>query len=371
MVIKMTNITKNQHYVPVCVLKHFSDEKGKMFEIFLPQKKIYKRDILESMSESYIYEHPSLTKNIIENTFASIESSFSLGIEEVIKNIENTKNGSSNIKEVRKKLELFIEQILVFYYRSRALLEEFDFESNKKEDKIFEMLNKIFDIKYIRDLGNVLKKHYNFCIIENLSDSFLISDQYISTVALKIKNRFSNISNRNIGLKDTMVLIPLTNKYYAVYYEGEKPEFINKFRIITLNNEQIIKINSLIINNSYIKCAAKDKSQIEDVMTNYKYKSPLMYNIGGKYGFVIKKEVFFKDEDEENFNFFFDLEWTKFDKLKNNDLCLCNSDKLFENCCLKKYNLSKKLYENIEKGVSHKNYIIKDNNIVEKSIKEF
>lgn len=37
-------------------------------------------------------------------------------------------------------------------------------------------------------------------------------------MALSYKNKFSNASNRQIGMKDIMVLIPLSAKFYVVFY---------------------------------------------------------------------------------------------------------------------------------------------------------
>ena len=121
---------------------------------------------------------------------------------------------------------------IIFYYSSGALLTEFS--SINKEDKIPSLSKKILNEKYLKDLRETIKNFYNFAIIES-DGNFLLSDQFVSTSALRIKSRFPDISNRHIGLKETLILIPLTANYYIAYWHTERSFFINPDCINYLN----------------------------------------------------------------------------------------------------------------------------------------
>ena len=68
------SVTKKQHYVSQGVLKHFADSQKKTYELFIDKKIISKKSIVDTMSQNYVYEHPRIEKNTIEDLFASFES---------------------------------------------------------------------------------------------------------------------------------------------------------------------------------------------------------------------------------------------------------------------------------------------------------
>ena len=94
----MLNITKNQHYVSRGVLKHFSDEQNKIFELFIEKILVSKRYIDNTMSQNFVYEHPKIKTNTIEDIFAKFESKAFPLIDGLICEIEsNYKNKLSII----------------------------------------------------------------------------------------------------------------------------------------------------------------------------------------------------------------------------------------------------------------------------------
>ncbi|UZP70674.1 DUF4238 domain-containing protein [Paenibacillus polymyxa] len=114
--------------------------------------------------------------------------------------------------------------------------------------------------------------------------SFLLSDQYVTTSALSIKGQYTNVSNRHLGLKDVIMLIPLSRKYYIAYFNGEKPSYIKSNDINVLSNEQIREINRTIINNSYIKYIGQNRKSLEEVVDKFRYESPSRSLVGFKSG---------------------------------------------------------------------------------------
>lgn len=346
----MSSITKNQHYIPQSMLANFANSKGKVFEILLKHKNIYSISYRQSMSERFTYEHPDLEDNFLENEFGKIESYFAPGMRKII---DNLNSDSINIEEIKKQAETYMRDILIFYYRSGALLNEYAFDGLHKEDKIPLMLEKILDSIYLAELRDTIIKYYDFSIIKSEENSFLLSDQYVSTSALSIKGQYINVSNRHLGLKDVLMLIPLSSQYYIAYFNGEKPDYIKSNEINTLTNEQVKEVNRTIINNSYIKCIGKYKEPIELVADDFRFESPSRaiagYESGKQTAALRKKEVFFYDRDIEQWDFFRELKHTINSNTQRNDICKCGSGKKYKRCCLRKSERNYSIVNNMYK----------------------
>ncbi len=334
-------ITKNQHYIPQSLLLHFADSEEQLFEILLFHKKIFPTNIKNTMCEQYTYEHDILPKNTIENYFSKIEGEVAPAVSDVIKAINEFKNGEiKDINEVKEKVRNILNNFLVFYYRSGALLTEFS--SSDKRDKIPLLSEKILNSEYINNLANVIDEFYDFAIIES-SDDFLLSDQFVSTTALRIKTQFSNLSNRHIGLKETAIFMPISASFYIVYWNTQYDFPIKKNEINKLSEENIKLINSTIINNSYTKCVAKKKERIEEVVAFYKWASPTNFFAGGNpsgyfTGATKKKEVFFFEEERKAYEILENLAMIIYRNLGRNDPCSCKSGKKFKKCHWDAYN---------------------------------
>lgn len=331
--------TKNQHYIPQSLLAHFADSKGKTFETLVQTKKVFLTNISNTMCETYTYEYDKLPINTIEKYFSNIEGEVSFAVKEIIKTIEGVKVESSDIKVVKKLIENVLPWMLVFYYRSGALLTEFS--SADKKDKIPLLSEKILDHHYIKRLSEAVVSFYNFAIIES-SDNFLLSDQFISTAALKIKTQFSNLSNRHIGLNETIILIPISSSFYIAYWNTKDNFFIQKDEINILNEDELKLINNTIINNSYVKCIAKKTERIEDVLESYEWASPTNFYAGGSpsgyyMGSIKKKEVFFFEEERKAYELLKFGGIMQYKKLGRNNLCACGSKKKFKKCHLNAY----------------------------------
>lgn len=345
------NITKKQHYVSQGILKNFLNEQGKVFELLIEKKLIIQKRIQDTMEQNYVYEHPAFETNTLERKFGEIESVIFPQIDAVIADLEqNYKNDRSAVRYI-SQIKKMLPLLLIFYFRSGALLHEYAFSSDKpKLDRVERMVANIFRSRYINGLYQTVCTCYDTAIIVDESEQFLISDQYMSTVALKYKNRFSNASNRQIGMKETMILIPLNAKFYAVFYNGHIPNYIAKDKITVLLPEEVQKINDVIIRNSYVECVGKYKQELErvkddEIISFSPSKCLMRYSDGTIKDHIIKREVFFYEEDwdldKNSYTYMTEyLEKIK-GKIGRNSLCICGSGRKYKHCCMHKYGLVK------------------------------
>lgn len=364
-------ITVNQHYIPQGVLKFFSNSSGQVVETLVEQKKIYVTSYENSMCERFTYEHRFFETNRVEKYFHRIEGYFPQAIQSILDTIKRFENKTCNFLEVKTIVSKYMREFLVFYYRSGALLTEFEFERENKEDKVLYMLEKILNSKYIKELGSSILKYYDIAILKSESKEFIMSDQYISTVALGIKNRFANISNRHMGLKDVLILIPLSCEYYIAFINGHSPDYIRINSINALTISETDEINTAILNNSYLKCIGLKKDSLERIKNNFLFESPSAIYAGGNnihYYASLKKEVFFYPFDQNAWDMFCGHDWMKFSHLGRNDECACGSGKKFKNCCRDYYLVCKRMMDNIVRKTG--DYRVHDECMVEKPISE-
>ncbi len=351
------NITKNQHYISRALIELFIDGEN-LFETLVENEKIYTTTPEKAMSENYIYEDKNLETNVIENSFSKLESQAVDKIREILRKL---KSNDTDIDSLKRDIEKVMHFFLIFYYRSNALLTEFAF--GKKEHKIPLMLNKIFNYPYIKILSQKIFDNYTFAILKS-NKKFLLSDQYISTASLNVKGRLIDLSNRHMMLKETLILIPLSSEYYIIFWHTEKKFFVKENQRNILSNQQVEKINKVIINNSYKKALGTDRESIVKAKKVFKHKSPTQIFIGHNdntsSGYIHKKEVFFFDQDEEIYEMLnFDFRYNEFNNCKGSQKCPCGSGKSFKKCHQKIFKPAKKIFNNIEK----KQYLNGDNTV--------
>lgn len=374
-------VTKKQHYVSQGILKHFADERKKIFELFIDKRILSKKIIEDTMSQNYVYEHPKIERNTVEDIFACFESKAFPIIDSLIVEVEKLYKTEKNIIQIKEKIREIIPYVLLFYFRSGALLKEYSmYSDNPKEVRVERMLLNIMDVNYIRGLRNTICNCYKCAIIYDEDERFLLSDQYISTVALKYKNRFSNASNRQIGMKDTMLLIPLSSKFYIVFYEGNSPTFIKEDAFIKLKEKEVQEINDVIYQNSYVKCVAKNEIELDRVKNVHVESSGpskciMKYNNGSVQNRIIKREVFYYDEDKDmnlrSFEYMSTYKNSIEKKIGRNDKCVCGSGKKYKNCCIKKYEEIDRILRDIQNPQYIANYTISGALTVEDSILDY
>ena len=350
-------ITKKQHYVSQGILKHFADQQKKIYELFIDKSIVTKKSIVDTMSQNYVYEHSKIEKNSIEDLFAKFESKAFPLIDSLITEIEEYCRDGDNIIPFKDKIDSIIPYVLLFYFRSGALLREYSMDAeNPKEVRVERMLLNIMDVGYIRGLRNTICNCYKCAIICDEEEKLLLSDQYVSTVALKYKNRFSNASNRQIGMKDTMILIPLSSKFYIVFFYGRCPVYIKENKFVKLDEKEVQEINDVIYQNSYVKCVGKTEDELERVKNvHFETFSPtkciMKYSDGSIQDRIIKREVFFYEEDKDmnahSFDYMSTYKTSIEGKIGRNDKCVCGSGKKYKKCCISKYEKAARILQDI------------------------
>ncbi len=349
---------KNQHYVSEGILKHFADTNKKAYEIYMPKKIVSKKNISDTMSQNYVYEHPLLKKNSLEKSFGAIENKVFPILDKLITAIDsNKKNDCQYVLETIKGILPFL---LIFYFRSGALLNEYTFNSdteNLKLDRVERMLTNIIDKQYLFELSKTILNCYDIAVIVDDKKRFVISDQYLSTVALKYKNKFSNASNRQIGMKETMLLLPLSAKYYVVFFSGNVPKYIQKNTFNYIEDSALQEINDVIYQNSYVKCVGISEEEINRLKgKNFSLFSPtktiMKYEDGTIADRITKREVFIYDIDKDleinSINYMNEYIVKIKGQVNRNDKCICGSGKKYKHCCMPKYERVKEIMNGIK-----------------------
>lgn len=317
--------TKKQHYITKKLLEIFVTS-NKIYEYRISAKKSYFTNINNAMCERNIYEHIDLDTNTIENILATTsDSRLPKTVKNILNNLEN-----ENITEAKEIFYKNLPDFIICYFRSGAFLTELRTSLNKniEDKKIEKFLSIIGDRKYIIDLALTIMVGYKFMIIKSSNDNFILSDQYISTCSLKPKSRFTNVSNRNIGLKDTVILIPITSKYYIFLYNGSNELNLKDNIINKLSEEETKIINTAIYNNSYYKIAFKNENDIDNINKDTdSIISPTtciaMLNNNKSIATVTKKEVFLLQKHKDAYKLFESCQFIDGLKAKRNDLCPC------------------------------------------------
>lgn len=174
---------KNQHYIPRLILESFSSSDEQVAELFIPSKMIYYTNRSNAMTENYTYEHPDIKPNTIEDMFCRFEGYTAPKIKELRDTAKKVDAGTLKITHLKEKAEELYKFFIISYYRSGALLAESSM--SKKEDRIPLLTQKISDFRYVDALIDTMKQGYNFALLKSNED-FLLSDQCMSTVAIKV-----------------------------------------------------------------------------------------------------------------------------------------------------------------------------------------
>ncbi|QVK20414.1 hypothetical protein KHQ82_08775 [Mycoplasmatota bacterium] len=329
---------KNQHYIQEKVLREFADN-NQTYEVFLPENKIYKTNISNSMSSKYTYESSRSETNFLEKQFGKMESEYTKKLLELLRSIETLEKDQNILASVLTQIYRLLPSFLIYYYRSGAVLYEIGNHGGNinEDDKIDKVMANIFDSNYINNLSKTIQYNYEVSIIKSSNQGFIISDQFLSTASLNFKSRFINGTNRMIGFRDVIVLIPLSSTYYLVFLNGKPPKYIQSGKICNLLEDEISQVNNVIINNSYVKAVCLKEINLVKSLKNFTHTRPSMtfakFDSGNHSMTALKKEVFFYERDKSKHDFLQFKIHHDFSKLQFRDECLCGSGKFFGNCC--------------------------------------
>lgn len=345
-------MVKRQHYVSEGILKSFCNQSGGLYELLVYEKHLYGTSPANAMCETYTYEYKNISKNRLENEFSALEGKIIPKIDALIAQVRDVTEESQQLPAIKAEIYKLLPSMLVFYYRSNALLQEYSMGDTGFRIPL--MLEKIRNHEYIFQLASLIEKNYSFCILKTNS-SFLISDQYISTCGLKIKSVFVDISNRHIGIKDTLILVPLSKDYCIAFWHSTTGDLYKEDSINLLDEKRTFAVNRVVINNSYTKCVAAEELILKELSQYWKHQSPSQIFIGHtdkiSSGFTKKKEIFYYVNDQRAYEDVLTntIMLAKYMKSKGGQGCPCRSGRQFKNCHLKLVKIARPAYEQFGK----------------------
>lgn len=111
---KLSNVVKNQHYIPQSVLIHFA-VNDKVYETLVVEKKEpYQVPCRNSMSERFTYEHPYFEQKKLEKFFQEVENSYAPAIIKALRIIERCENGEETIQAIEKHVKAYLDAIIIY-----------------------------------------------------------------------------------------------------------------------------------------------------------------------------------------------------------------------------------------------------------------
>ena len=348
------NTVVNQHYISQGLIRLFSENKKSVFEFNIDNEKVYRAAISRTMYGKKIYEHSGLPENALELFFKKIEDKYIPTIKSVIDLLDN-----GCIEDARRVIRSIVKFYLLFYYRSGAILYELGYQNHLIQEEIVnKMLDRISNYSYVERLSKAIINDYKMVLVKTNENGFLLSDQYISTASLDCKGKIANYSNRTIGFVNCLIMLPISSKYYVLFYNGSLTldAFLSEKDLVEISNEDLFLLNKAILRNSYKKCIAMHEHDFNN-LTSFKSDSDgttgvlVRYSNGLFSEYSLKKEVFLYDTDLDVFyrypQYISELQQFKESHhrdISRNDLCLCGSGKKYKKCCIEKYQKSQLIF---------------------------
>lgn len=337
---KMEHRTKKQHYIAQSIIKVFI-ENNELFEKTVDNKKTYKTSVGNSMCHNNSYEYILFKDNALENYFANtVDSMTATALKKILKLIEKEE---FDIKEVYKEVCKNLEYFIINYYKSISSLVRMSVKADKIDQysSITQMLTRIFDKKYILKLISIIMMGYKFAVIKSKTGDFIMCDQYIATCSTSYKGQFVNISSRDIGIKDTIILIPFNSHYYGIFYNGETKKLNLDNKIINvLDDDKEKMINQVIYDNATFKVLGRNKGELEKIEKANNISGDItaaaIFSDHTTTTYKVKKEVFLDKEEYEFYQYWKMYEWAKMKNIRRNDKCKCGSGLKYKKCCKEK-----------------------------------
>lgn len=180
-------ITKKQHYYPRCLLKHFSDDHGKVIVYVRQANRVSKMNYEKLCASNFSYESEDVVDNILENKLSTYEAKMGAIIDYILNNI--TTEDFTVTKEQQEFLYLYLWlQYLrtdagrinfitmyenIFSYKPRTLpIELAEIKENQEKIKKF---NKLFK------QDGVLENYLQFKKNDSMNFHIAVSKENILT----------------------------------------------------------------------------------------------------------------------------------------------------------------------------------------------
>ena len=343
--------TKKQHYIAQCLLRIFVDGND-IYECITTTNRAYETSFENSMCRKDSYESSFFVDNHLEKFFADYIDGDTANLNRKI--ILMLNDDSCDLGQVYSTFLDNLHLYLVNYYKSITSLVRFSTKDSDIGDySITTMLSRILNENYIKRLCMIFRKGYKFSIIKSEKGDFILCDQYLASCSTKYKGMYSNISSRDIGIRDTIILFPLNCYFYVIFYDNEINDFdLVEDKINCLNEEQVKQINNIIYSNAYQKVVSSKKDNLDNLeKQNSSFgdaTAMIVYKDGHSISHRVKSEIFFNKEQVEFYKYYQTLEWGNptYKKCKVNSKCPCGSNIKYKKCCKNKIDECLRIFNN-------------------------
>lgn len=278
------------------------------------------------------------------------------------------------------KIPFVIDKYRMELFTDDKILNDFMQEHNKKRNYILSGV--YFSLGTEPRKITILVEHslgstcYLSCyIVENLHvkegyNEIGIQSSYLDDV-FRYKYNYIDLSRTGINFAVDI------KEVYSIPFEMGDNTYNLKYCIG--HNGNLGLINDVIYQNSYVKCVGKTEDELERVKNvHFETFSPtkciMKYSDGSIQDRIIKREVFFYEEDKDmnahSFDYMSTYKTSIEGKIGRNDKCVCGSGKKYKKCCISKYEKAARILQDIynQKNVD---YTIPGARVVEDSILEY
>lgn len=240
---------QKQHYVPRILLKGFaSTENGKQINIYILEKDkiIYNGGLYEQAQKHNLYgadQKLELVFSRLESEFSKViiklkDENLNLTLEEqsflkIFILIQRLRTPSA-VKLYNDSINQMGKNILLHDRKVEGIIDKFDLELSDPYLFLFKMAAKT--VKNISDLRvGLIKPPEN--------KKFIIGEHPVVILNPFLEYRNWIGSKQGLGVKGTIIILPICKDISIVLYDGVRYKFSNFRKIITISNSDIDKLN--------------------------------------------------------------------------------------------------------------------------------
>ncbi|WP_432722997.1 DUF4238 domain-containing protein [Staphylococcus equorum] len=256
-------VTKKQHYYPRCLLKHFSDNQGKVNVYIHQANKLSKMNYEKTCAANYTYESGNTNDNILERKLGFYESKACSIVNYILKNI------NSDQFTVTKEQEQILFQYM-FLQSLRTNVGRINFINLIENLFSYKPRSSPIELDEIKDNGEKIEK-FNWIfkqgnVLEEILNKLEKSEDMNFHIAVSKDNLLTS-DNPIIGTDEwRQIILPISphfciefqhdsincSKELIVILKPEKTRYINEATINTSNYYIISREPFNLIQNNYI-----------------------------------------------------------------------------------------------------------------------
>jgi hypothetical protein len=247
--VQINTMAKKQHYVPRLLLRNFSTDTDHNFINIYHVKKvcsIHNGALYEQASVKYLYG----IDQKLEETFAKVESRFSLTLKKLIEcDLNFTADERANIivfvilqmlrtpsivKEKTNAMNLFIKVLASYNPALKDELDNINIKLKNPYQMLFNIAIELFHTIIDLSIG----------ILNNNTDiPFLIGEQPVVILNPFLQMKNWPESKLGIGNKGAMLILPLSPSKTLCLFDRQRYRFTNLKKVIDLNEQDVKLLN--------------------------------------------------------------------------------------------------------------------------------